>query len=145
MALKPDAHDLLATALEAFRADVLPVVPAEKRYAALMIANALTMAAREFAAREGEAAPPQTAVLYEDAARLTAGEFEAASPPISRRAPSMRPARAAMLLSQRSRPSTPLASPSPIPSGFKAVELALTAARLPYGSMRWSTPSLRMR
>jgi|EndMetStandDraft_9_1072997.scaffolds.fasta_scaffold04869_4 hypothetical protein len=76
MALKPDAHDLLATALEAFRADVLPVVPAEKRYAALMIANALAMAAREFAAREGEAAPPQAAALYEDGARLPAGEFE---------------------------------------------------------------------
>ncbi|MGQ9367249.1 DUF6285 domain-containing protein [Azospirillum sp. ST 5-10] len=43
----PDAGELLAAALDAFRTEVLPTVPAERRYAALMIANALAIARRE--------------------------------------------------------------------------------------------------
>ncbi|WP_029011206.1 DUF6285 domain-containing protein [Azospirillum halopraeferens] len=43
----PDARRLLAAALDAYRAEVLPVVPPERRYTALMIANAMAIAARE--------------------------------------------------------------------------------------------------
>lgn len=51
----PDAAlDLVAIALETLRADLLPSLPPEKRYTALMIANALSVAQREL--REGEAA-----------------------------------------------------------------------------------------
>lgn len=77
MRLKPDAHNLLVTALEAFRAEVLPVIPPEKRYAALMIANALAMAEREFAAAaDGGAVPAQAVGLYDDAAEMPADAFE---------------------------------------------------------------------
>jgi Domain of unknown function (DUF6285) len=74
MRMKPDAHDLLATALAAFRADVLPSVPAEKRYTALMIANALAIAEREIAARAGGQSEALTGV-YDDIA-LTAEVIE---------------------------------------------------------------------
>ena len=37
--LQPDAQNLLSTALDAFRTQILPSVPADKRYAALMIAK----------------------------------------------------------------------------------------------------------
>ena len=43
----PDAAQLLATARETLVHDVLPAVPADRRYTALMIANALAIAARE--------------------------------------------------------------------------------------------------
>jgi hypothetical protein len=76
MRLKPDAHNLLATALEVFRAEVLPAIPPEKRYAALMIANALAMAEREFAAADGGAVPAQAVGLYDDAAEMPADAFE---------------------------------------------------------------------
>jgi len=49
----PGARDLVAIALKTFREAVLPVVPAEQRFAALMIANALGMAERELAAGAG--------------------------------------------------------------------------------------------
>jgi hypothetical protein len=76
MRLKSDAHNLLATALEVFRAEVLPAVPPEKRYAALMIANALAMAEREFATSDGGGAPAQAVSLYDDAAGMPADAFE---------------------------------------------------------------------
>ncbi len=43
----PDASGLLAIALKSYEEDVLPVVGPEKRYQALMIANALAIAGRE--------------------------------------------------------------------------------------------------
>jgi hypothetical protein len=75
MRLTPDAQNLLATALAAFRAEILPSLPAEKRYTALMIANALAMAEREL----GEPAPslpPTAPALYRDAAAVTSEQFE---------------------------------------------------------------------
>jgi hypothetical protein len=86
--LTPDARNLLATALDAFRAEILPVVPAEKRYAALMIANALAMTERELSGPiEGHALA--AAMLYDDpqmaaeecerrlASDIEAGHFDA--------------------------------------------------------------------
>lgn len=93
MALKPDAQNLLATALAAFRAELLPTLPPEKRYTALMIANALGMAERELASAP-PALPAQAAALYPDTvplaperfealltADIEAGRFDAAGPP----------------------------------------------------------------
>ena len=42
-----DAADLLAAAREALLADLLPEAPKERRYAGLMIANVMAIAARE--------------------------------------------------------------------------------------------------
>jgi len=56
---EPTARDLLAIALRSFRETILPVVPAEQRFAALMIANALGVAERELAA--GDTAEPALA------------------------------------------------------------------------------------
>lgn len=75
MALKPDAHNLLVTALAAFRAELLPALPPEKRYTALMIASALGMAERELAGAAA-ALPAEAAALYPDAASLTSERFE---------------------------------------------------------------------
>ena len=47
---EPDARGLVAIALQSFRDSILPVVPAEQRFEALMIANALSIAERELAA-----------------------------------------------------------------------------------------------
>lgn len=55
----PGARDLVAIALRSFREAILPVVPADQRFTALMIANALGMAERELAA--GTAAEPDLA------------------------------------------------------------------------------------
>jgi hypothetical protein len=44
----PDAASLLTSAREALLADVLPSLDASSRYSALMIANAMAIAAREF-------------------------------------------------------------------------------------------------
>jgi hypothetical protein len=49
MTVVSDASDLLATARETFVAELLPALPAERRYAGLMIANAMAIAARECA------------------------------------------------------------------------------------------------
>ena len=48
------ADDLIATARESLLRDVLPALPKDRRYAALMIANAMAIASRE--AIEGVAA-----------------------------------------------------------------------------------------
>jgi hypothetical protein len=47
---EPDACGLVTIALQTFRESILPVVPAEQRFEALMIANALSIAERELAA-----------------------------------------------------------------------------------------------
>ncbi len=47
---EPDARGLVAIALQTFRDSILPAVPAERRFEALMIANALSIAERELAA-----------------------------------------------------------------------------------------------
>jgi len=47
---RPDARELIATARDAYTTDVLPTVPDELRYTALMIANAMAIAQRELAA-----------------------------------------------------------------------------------------------
>jgi Domain of unknown function (DUF6285) len=90
MRLKPDARNLLATALAAFRAELLPAMPPEKRYAALMIANALAMVERELGAPDIDL-QNHAAALYPDtragedvmrrlAADIEAGAFDAAGP-----------------------------------------------------------------
>jgi hypothetical protein len=76
MRLKPDALDLLATALETFRTEILPALPAEKRYAALMIANALATAEREFGASDASSPPGEAAAVYADDAPVTPEAFE---------------------------------------------------------------------
>jgi uncharacterized protein DUF6285 len=45
----PDAADLLATARDTLVDELLPALPGERRYTALMIANAMAIAARELA------------------------------------------------------------------------------------------------
>lgn len=50
---KPDARGLISAALAAYRDEILPGLPEGRRYAALMIANALAIADRELAAGEG--------------------------------------------------------------------------------------------
>ena len=47
---EPDAHGLVTIALQTFRDSILPAVPPEQRFEALMIANALSIAERELAA-----------------------------------------------------------------------------------------------
>ena len=47
---EPDARGLVSIALQTFRDSVLPAIPAERRFEALMIANALSIAERELAA-----------------------------------------------------------------------------------------------
>lgn len=42
-----DAADLMTTAREVLLRDLLPALPAQQRYSALMIANAMAIAARE--------------------------------------------------------------------------------------------------
>lgn len=95
MRLNPEAHNLLATALDTLRGELLPALPDEKRYAALMTANALAMVEREMHAADsaGEAfltaagalyGPPGEAAADALAQRLCAdieaGRFDADSP-----------------------------------------------------------------
>ncbi|NDP42144.1 MAG: hypothetical protein GZ089_05405, partial [Aromatoleum sp.] len=42
-----DGEDLMATARDALLNELLPALPKDRRYAALMIANAMAIAARE--------------------------------------------------------------------------------------------------
>ena len=76
MRTSPDAHSLLAIALETYRAEILPAVPPEKRYTALMVANALAIAERELAGRDavGHAMLKAMAPIYgEDAEDTLSG------------------------------------------------------------------------
>jgi len=93
--LNPDTHNLLATALDEFRAQMLPHIAPEQRYTALMIANALAMTQRDLdaAASGARAFQAAMAALYGDstdvaaeqlesrfAADIEAGAFDAPSP-----------------------------------------------------------------
>ena len=66
----PDAAGLIAIALKTFRETVLPAVPAEQRFAALMIANALSIAERELTVRDDPA-------LADSLRRLTGADGDA--------------------------------------------------------------------
>ncbi|HSQ80343.1 MAG TPA: DUF6285 domain-containing protein [Casimicrobiaceae bacterium] len=75
----PDASNLLATAREVVVNDLLPALPSELRHAALMIANAMAISAREY--RQGEEAlRAETARLRE----LLASAAPAATAPGAR-------------------------------------------------------------
>ncbi|MFZ5842339.1 MAG: DUF6285 domain-containing protein [Pseudomonadota bacterium] len=50
---RPQGHELLVIAAKTFREEILPVLPDEKKYAALMILNALSIAERQQAIGEG--------------------------------------------------------------------------------------------
>ncbi len=52
----PQADDLLKIAEATFRQEILPLLPADKKYTALMIANAMRIAARQFGSTESETA-----------------------------------------------------------------------------------------
>src|SRR5215471_1282851 len=56
MSFRPDAEGLLAIARATFVESVLPSLPAEKRHAGLMIANALGIALRELGAGDESSA-----------------------------------------------------------------------------------------
>ncbi len=56
---QPDARGLVEIALKTFREVVLPAVPAEQRFPALMIANALSIAERELKGGADAAGPLQ--------------------------------------------------------------------------------------
>ena len=68
----PDAADLLNTARRVLTEDLLPDLPREKRYAALMVAAAMATAAREAEAGDAPliAEREALAALYEDDAPL---------------------------------------------------------------------------
>ncbi len=67
----PDASDLLATAREALLRELLPALPGERRYAGLMIANAIAIADREHRSG-GDALREETSRLRELLASVTA-------------------------------------------------------------------------
>lgn len=52
----PQADDLLQIAEVTFRQEILPLLPADKKYTALMIANAMRIAARQFGCIENNTA-----------------------------------------------------------------------------------------
>ena len=54
MSNQPDAHNLLVTARQLLLDELVPVLDEQHRYAALMIANAIGIAAREIRAPEAE-------------------------------------------------------------------------------------------
>lgn len=51
----PDAHNLLETALNSLRADLLPQLPDHARYTGLMVANALAIILRDLRADSARA------------------------------------------------------------------------------------------
>jgi hypothetical protein len=59
----PDAAELLRVARKLLREDLMEAVPSERRYEALMVANAMAIAARELAAGDAD--------LREELAMLT--------------------------------------------------------------------------
>lgn len=50
---RPQGHELLAEAARVFREQLLPALPEEKRYLALMMLNAMGIAERQLAIGEG--------------------------------------------------------------------------------------------
>ncbi|MBI2312175.1 MAG: hypothetical protein HYU77_06730 [Betaproteobacteria bacterium] len=69
---QPRGNDLLAIARETLIDEVLPALPEDKRYAGLMVANAMAIAARE-----AELGPEAWRVEY----RLLCGYFQEAEEP----------------------------------------------------------------
>ncbi len=55
---RPDGSELLAVARRVLLDDLLPLLPAEKTYDALMVANAMAIAAREFGRPDQDRCPP---------------------------------------------------------------------------------------
>jgi hypothetical protein len=70
---EPDARGLVSIALRTFRDSVLPVVPTERRFEALMIANALGIAERELTAKPDAALKAQIPQLCRD---IDAGAYD---------------------------------------------------------------------
>lgn len=60
---RPNADELLAEARRTLLEEVLPELAGERRYQALMIANAIAIAQREFAAALADDAPTLAALL----------------------------------------------------------------------------------
>ncbi len=50
---RPQGHELLCIAAKTFREEILPVLPAEQQYTALMILNAMAITERQQAIGEG--------------------------------------------------------------------------------------------
>jgi hypothetical protein len=50
---RPQGHELLAIAAKTFREQLLPALPEEKKYLALMVLNAMSIAERQQATGEG--------------------------------------------------------------------------------------------
>jgi hypothetical protein len=72
---EPDARGLVTIALQTFRDSILPAVPAERRFEALMIANALSIAERELAAE------PEPALVVAIGGLIgESGDLEAVAP-----------------------------------------------------------------
>ena len=71
---EPDAPGLVSIALRTFRDSVLPAVPPERRFEALMIANALGIAERELAAKPDAALEARIPQLCRD---IEAGAYDA--------------------------------------------------------------------
>lgn len=82
----PEGPDLLATARDVLLNDILPALPADKAFAARMIANAMAIAAREAAqdAAWQEDATARMAALAGDArafaAAIREGRFDPGTP-----------------------------------------------------------------
>lgn len=77
MRANPDARGLLDIAAETLRTEILPHVPPEARYAALMVVNALSIAGRELDGLDaaGHSMLAALAPLYgEDADESLSGE-----------------------------------------------------------------------
>jgi len=74
---KPDAADLLATAREVVLTELLPVLPAEKAFAARMVANAIAIALRE---AEADVASVPAADLAALAREIRAGAHDPGAP-----------------------------------------------------------------
>jgi hypothetical protein len=72
---EPDARGLVTIALQTFRDSILPAVPPERRFEALMIANALSIAERELAAEPDAALAAAISGLIGET-----GELEALAP-----------------------------------------------------------------
>lgn len=62
MRTTPDTADLIATARTALKAEVLPHIPPNRRYAALMVLNALGIAERQLAKGAERRATARTAL-----------------------------------------------------------------------------------
>ncbi len=69
----PQADDLLKIAEATFRQEILPHLPADKKYTALMIANAMRIAARQFGCDKNEA-EAEIAALSELLGQSTTGD-----------------------------------------------------------------------